>query len=334
MKKIIPLVSILIPLYNAEKYVHDCLGSVLNQTYKNLEVIIVDDGSIDGSLAIVKQYETLHKEIKVYSQQNSGASAARNKAFSFAQGEYIQYLDADDYLHPDKIWMQMQKLGKGDSTALCFGKCDYFQGENKNILHRHLTIYDKNHSASCTFLYTMWLNAEALPPLAYLTHRSLIETSGGWNEELTTNDDGEFFARVIVLSRDIMFVSESISYYRMDTPDSLSKQISYKSLLSLIQSITLYAEHSKKCKQDFTEALRTIYTVTIIKLYPLDVELAKKVEVEKRQLGIIGFRYPKRTKVYDLLFAILGIRITATLHKELLNARDFIYEIKAGNKVK
>lgn len=180
----------------------------------------------------------------------------------------------------------------------------------------------------------MWLNAEALPPLAYLVHRSLIKASKGWSEELTNNDDGEFFARMITSSSKVIFVPESISYYRMDTPGSLSKGISRQSLLSLIESIKLYAVHSKKCEQDFTEALRTIYTVALIKLYPLNSGLANEVEVEKERLGIGGFRYPKRTKVYDLLFAIIGIKTTAILHRVLLGFRKTIDKIKNGYEAK
>jgi len=329
-----PLVSVLIPLYNAEKYLSECLDSVINQTYKNIEVIIVNDGSVDASLTLAKDYAGRYEWIQVYSQGNRGASAARNKAFSLSRGKYIQYLDADDYLHPDKILMQIQKLHKEKNTALCFGKCEYFQGDKHNILDRHLNLYDKNYFDPCDFLYTMWLNVEAIPPLSYITHRKLIEAVGGWNEELTTNDDGEFFARVIGSSKNVVFVSESVSYYRMDSPNSLSKKISHQSLLSLIKSIKLYAEHSKKCKQDFTEALKTVYTVAIIKLYPLNSELAKKVEFEKDLLGITGFRYPKKTRIYDLLFLFLGIKRTAFIHKILLRLRGFTYEIKAWSKVK
>lgn len=328
-----PLVSILIPLYNAEKYLPECVDSIINQTYKNMEVIIVDDGSIDGSFSIANEYSEKYEWINVYSQQNTGASAARNKAFSLAKGEYIQYLDADDYLHPDKILIQVRKLYKEKNTTLSFGICDYFQGTKQNILARHLNIYDKSHFSPCDFLYTMWLNSEALPPLSYLVHRSLIELSGGWNEELSNNDDGEFFARVIVASKNIIFTSESVSYYRIDTPNSLSKKISDQSLLSLIKSIKLYAEHSKKCKKDFTKALRTVYTVAIIKLYSANTLLAMKAKAEKEQLGINGFRYPKRTKIYDLLFTFLGIRVTALLHKMLLRMRSLRYEIKTRYKV-
>ena len=101
------LVSILIPCYNAEKWLKYTIASVLGQTWPNKEIIIVDDGSTDCSLQIAKQYES--NIVKVISQKNKGGSAARNKAFEYAQGSYIQWLDSDDILAPDKIEYQMKE---------------------------------------------------------------------------------------------------------------------------------------------------------------------------------------------------------------------------------
>ena len=96
-----PKVSILIPLYNSENYIEETIQSCLNQTYENIEIIIVDDGSTDKSLQIAKSFES--GKLKVYSQPNSGACKARNLAFEKSIGDYIQYLDADDLLSENKI---------------------------------------------------------------------------------------------------------------------------------------------------------------------------------------------------------------------------------------
>ncbi len=307
------MVSIFIPLYNAEKYLSECLDSVINQTYKNIEIIIVNDGSTDDSLFIAESYVERYSFIKVYSQENSGAASARNRAFQLSGGEYIQYIDADDLLHPDKIRLQVEKLIEMQIRTLCFGRCEYFYNDKQNILKRDLNIYHHNDFDAYDFLNTMWLNAEALPPLSYLVHRSLIETVGGWNEELSNNDDGEFFARVIVASQHIVFIPESISYYRMDTPNSLSKDISRRALLSYVKSIKLYAEHIKGTSRDFTSALKTVFTRALIKLYPIDVHLAEEMKRYKEEIGIYGYRYPRYTKLYDMLFFFLGIQMTAKL---------------------
>jgi glycosyltransferase involved in cell wall biosynthesis len=101
-----PLVSILIPAYNAQRWLADTIESALGQTWPQKEIIVVDDGSRDQTLSVARQFAS--KNVFVVTQENQGGSAARNKAFALCQGEFIQWLDADDLLAPDKIAKQME----------------------------------------------------------------------------------------------------------------------------------------------------------------------------------------------------------------------------------
>src|SRR5258707_4184604 len=103
-----PLVSILIPAFNAQEWIADAIKSAIAQTWPWKEIIIVDDGSTDQPLRIARQFAS--KQLKVSAQQNQGGAAARNKAFSVCQGDYIQWLDADDLLAADKVACQMKVL--------------------------------------------------------------------------------------------------------------------------------------------------------------------------------------------------------------------------------
>src|SRR5690349_11003303 len=112
-----PLVSILIPAYNSEEWITETIDSSLAQTWANKEIIIVDDGSKDRTLEIARRYES--KGVKVVTQPNQGAAVARNTAFDLAQGDYIQWLDADDVLDPRKVEYQVKALeGLGKKTLL------------------------------------------------------------------------------------------------------------------------------------------------------------------------------------------------------------------------
>ena len=91
-----PLISVIIPVYNTEKYISDCLNSLVSQTEKNIEILAVDDGSTDNSLKILQQYAALHSNIKVFSQKNAGPGVARNLALRKAKGKYIMFCDSDD----------------------------------------------------------------------------------------------------------------------------------------------------------------------------------------------------------------------------------------------
>ena len=98
-----PLVSIIIPVYNVERYLRKCLDSICGQTHRNLEILCVNDGSTDGSAAILEEYAARDKRIKIFSQKNAGQGAARNLALNHATGEWVTGVDADDFLAIDAI---------------------------------------------------------------------------------------------------------------------------------------------------------------------------------------------------------------------------------------
>ena len=95
-----PTVSVIIPVYNVEQYLSKCLDSVINQTFKNIEIICINDGSTDNSLKILNEYAMADKRIIVINQENSGVYAARNKGLQIANGKYISFVDSDDWIEP------------------------------------------------------------------------------------------------------------------------------------------------------------------------------------------------------------------------------------------
>ena len=111
-------VSVIIPNYNAGRYIDKCINSVLNQTYKNIELIIIDDGSIDESLNIIKEYSNKYKNILVMRQQNLNASIARNRGIENASGRYLMFIDSDDILYPDAIKKMVEIIEKDESDMV------------------------------------------------------------------------------------------------------------------------------------------------------------------------------------------------------------------------
>ena len=107
-----PLVSILVPAYNVAQYLHKCLDSIVNQTYQQLQVVVVDDGSSDNSLSIVKDYAAKYPFVEVYHQENAGVAAARNNLLSHVKGDYVLFVDSDDWLELDMIEFLISKIEK------------------------------------------------------------------------------------------------------------------------------------------------------------------------------------------------------------------------------
>lgn len=125
------LVSIIIPVYNVEKYLERCIESVINQTYKNIEIILVNDGSTDNSLSICKKYKEKDKRIILIDQKNSGVSAARNAALKIAKGEYIQFTDSDDWLEKNMIEEMVYSSITNDSDIVICEYKNYYEKNNK-----------------------------------------------------------------------------------------------------------------------------------------------------------------------------------------------------------
>ena len=125
------MVSIIIPVYNVEKYLSQCINSILNQTYKDFEIIIVDDGSTDGSLKICKDFAQKNKNIKLIAQKNSGVSVARNNAMNYIQGEYLLFVDPDDYIENECLEILVENMEKTQANIALFGYKEVYDEDIK-----------------------------------------------------------------------------------------------------------------------------------------------------------------------------------------------------------
>ncbi len=211
------LVSIIIPVYNSEKYLGDTIRSAIEQTYTDKEIIIVDDGSTDNSLNIAGSFGS--DTVRVFSQENKGASAARNLGLNHAQGIYIQFLDADDLLSPDKIAAQVKMLaGKANVMAVC-STVHFKEGEDYQLSkpseYEERFLYSTDDPVG--FMINLWggndFNASMIQPNAWLTPIALIDQFGNWDEQITLDDDGEFFSRMALNSKGIIKTG-GLNYYR------------------------------------------------------------------------------------------------------------------------
>lgn len=215
------LVSILIPAYNAEQWIGETIKSAVNQTWPNKEIIIVDDGSIDNTFKISNGFES--GMVKVVRQPNGGACKARNKALSLAQGDYIQWLDSDDLLHPEKITHQLNGAERGQSSRIlltCAWGVFFFGHErakmNPDSLWKDLAPADW---IITKFMDRVWMN-----PTVWLVSRRLTELAGAWDPRLALSgdDDGEYVCRLVAASERVKFVHEAKCYYRNGVVGSLS----------------------------------------------------------------------------------------------------------------
>jgi glycosyltransferase involved in cell wall biosynthesis len=215
-----PLVSILVPAYNAEEWIADTLRSAIAQSWEPKEIIVVEDGSTDQTLSIARQFES--DCVRIVAQTNQGAAAARNNAFSLSKGDYIQWLDADDLLAPDKIATQMAVLdhSRRRRTLLsgAWGKFMYRADHAEFIPSALWADLSPVEWLLCKMGQNLYMQTAT-----WLVSRELAEAAGPWNTKLLGDDDGEYFCRVLLASDGVRFVPESKVYYR----DSGSNRLSY-----------------------------------------------------------------------------------------------------------
>lgn len=215
----LPLVSVLIPAYNAERWIAETIRSALAQTWPRIEVIVVDDSSEDGTLAAARRFE--RQGVRVVSRPNGGAAAARNHAFRLSGGDYIQWLDADDLLAADKIERQLAALRPEDGPrTLLSGAWAYFAYRPGRATFVPTPLWQDLAPVEWLLL-KMSLNLH-MQTSTWLTSRELALAAGPWDESLTNDDDGEYFCRVLLASGGTRFVSESKVYYRKIVSNSLS----------------------------------------------------------------------------------------------------------------
>lgn len=235
-----PKVSIIIPCYNAERYVGASLDSALAQTYPNIEIIAVNDGSTDATATVLRSYEA--RGVTVIEQANRGQCAAANAGFRQATGDLIKFMDADDLISPDHIALQVARIATA-TDEIAMGEWGRFYGDD----HTKADFPDRamyRDAEPVEWLATEWLDAKPMTQCGcFLIPRNILERVGLWDERLSLINDFEFFTRVLLAARRIVFTPGALMYYRSGLPSSLSGRTSRRAVESAFLSSTLAVEH-------------------------------------------------------------------------------------------
>jgi glycosyltransferase involved in cell wall biosynthesis len=237
-----PLVSILIPAYNAERWIADTLQSAIAQTWPRKEIIVVDDGSTDRTYEVARRFAS--KEVAVVlSRENRGIGPTENAAFQHSRGDYFQWLDADDVLPPDKIERQLASLQEGDSKRILLSSpwaSFYYRTRHARFVHNSL----------CEDLSPVeWLLRKLdedvhMQTATWLVSRELTEAAGPWDETLKYDQDGEYFARVLLASEGTRFVPGTGVLYRVTSSNRMSYiGNSNEKKESLLRSMKLHIQY-------------------------------------------------------------------------------------------
>lgn len=300
-----PLVSILIPAYNAQEWLAQTLQSALAQTWERKEIVVVDDGSNDQTLKLARRFES--KQVRVVTQGNQGAAAARNKCFSLSQGQYIQWLDADDLLGADKISRQIAALNRDiTSRTLLSSEWAWFFYRPERARFEPSPLW-------CDLSPVEWLIRKLggnlhMQTSTWLVSRELTEAAGPWNTVLMGDDDGEYFCRVLLASDGVRFVPGAKVYYRQGRPGSWSYiGRSERKMVTQWKSMELHIQYIRSLEDsDRVRAACVQYLQNwLLSFYPERPDLVEKA---RNMAAILGGRLenPQLSWKYSWIRTLFG----------------------------
>ncbi len=222
----IPLVSAVMPVYNSEKYLAQTLDSVCAQTYRNLEIVIVDDGSFDSSRDIIKRKMPEYPNIVYIRQENAGVSAARNRGIRESRGAYIAFIDSDDLWDPTKIERQVEAMRETGMKACYCGQRNLFD-------HNGACVVDKFRRITGDILVPFLRNEVWPMTSTWIVSRSLIDEHDIWFHKGTSwGEDGEYFIKVAALAQ-VCAVVSNLTTYRIRKESLSGYKIEHRNLVDV-----------------------------------------------------------------------------------------------------
>ena len=278
------LVSVIIPAYNAATLIAESINSILAQSWRRLEVLVIDDGSTDETATVVQRF--FDPRVRLIRQSNQGQCAALNHGIAEAQGDFIKFVDADDWINPGHLAAQMASI---HGTENCISCCSwgYFQKEP------HLVVARDEHTGQNYKDPLEWLvdslskDEGMMGGPRWLIPRALLEKSGPWDERLSLNNDFDFSVRLLLASAGVRFAPQALYAYRKGVPGALSGSSSRSAMMSAF--LTTESGCRNLLERENSPRIRQIaanrWQDWLFKFYPTHRDLALQAEAHVKRLG-------------------------------------------------
>lgn len=295
------MISVIVPIYNKEKYLKSCINSIINQTYKDLEILLIDDGSTDDSFQICKNYQQLDQRIRVISKENGGVSSARNLGLENCKGSYFAFIDPDDYVNENYFFKLLNCIKENDADiAYCYAiDSDEKSGE---------TVTASTNSGKCLQLSKEnydWCSPDAHKVAWGALYRKDKLKEIRFDEDLTIAEDTLYFARCIQAGCKIVCLDEALYHYVNHAESLTNKAYSGKNKTELIAwdricslfrdnkntFLTAKSEYAQTCKKIakkyyLNENYTKIENKFIRKKYRKNAPYLLKYAFAKKKMGL------------------------------------------------
>ncbi|WP_443938111.1 glycosyltransferase family 2 protein [Pedobacter sp. MW01-1-1] len=299
----LPLISICIPAYNCIDYIKDTIECICGQTYKNLEILVVNDGADVNIKQAVLSFED--SRISIFDIDKGGASRARNYGYKKSSGKYILFFDSDDFLLPNFITTQFRAIENREDIVVFsdwgrFYNDDLSTFRKESVPNGRISFYD--------WIKIYWQSGQTMTnPGRALIPKNLIEKAGLWDESLSLNDDFEFFSRIFQNCTEIIFNNKSSLFYRsgMNSLSNAKNSEAYQSLYSSIVKSIAVAQESYPNNSEINLGCANMAQLFVYKTYPNCSVLVKKTEKLIRDLGGSNIPFPSGP-ITKLIATIIG----------------------------
>lgn len=316
------LMSIIIPVYNVEKYLKECVNSILKQDFFDYEIILVDDGSKDSSGEICDEYAKNIDNITVIHKENGGLSDARNVGLKAAKGEYILFIDSDDYIGDgalsrmsqcinefgvvDVVFLEAKKVFP-DGTCVSLGDgflADEINGKSKSEVMKHIATRPKYPGSACT----------------KMIKKSVIFDNDLLFEKGLLSEDIDWTIKLLTKANTFSYCNADYYYYRQNRQGSITNTANLKNLECLLYIIKKWAskDFNKEYQKEINAFMAYEYMILLLGYSRLSKE-SKKIlnESLKEYKWVLKYAQSKNVWITAAVSSILGINITASLLKKI-----------------
>jgi len=284
------LISVIIPCYNQAQFLDACLESVYSQTYRNWECLIINDGSNDDSEGIANTWVYKDSRFIYLQKENGGVSSARNLGLDRLKGDYIQFLDADDVLHPEKFELSLAEFVKSSNTQAVFSNFERFQHDLNETLPPYCLLNASRFNLKSVLCD--WNSGFSIPIHCGLIRVNLFETVR-FSEELTAQEDWLVWVKLFKNGCQSRFLDKPLAYYRINPNSRMRTKGIYEDQMQVIQMLKGVLDEDEY--QEFIMVLISRYYESMVALKKKNADLE----------GAFAFRF---TKLMKKIFKKLGLQ--------------------------
>lgn len=317
-----PFLSVIIPVYNVEKYLKECVDSVLNQNLEDVEIILVDDGSPDRCPQICDEYAQKNSNIRVIHKKNGGLSSARNAGIKLARGSYIMFLDSDDWWNPDVNVAEMLQTVKDNSTVdlFQFASMDYLEGNGYYVRSGHIH-FDGIDTTSIESYYRSLLNRGNLEVHAgtKIIRTCFLLDNGLLFQEGIKSEDNEWILRLLRCLNSVKTIDERLYVYRAGREGSITQTIGKKNIEDLLWIVEKSIQYYQNAENKILMPLELDYAsylwfsaLGLSSRLPKTDQAALKEKFDNTS-EVCSFGKSPKTRLCSVVYKTLGFSITTSI---------------------